>query len=656
MSWMARLFETYEQGVKLDLPGEPLMPISHTLQNAHINIVIDSEGNFRHARVLEKTHIILPATESSAGRTANDAPHALADKLQYVAKDYSTYGGKKKSYFENYRSQLLNWCNSEFSHPKATSIFKYIEKGDVIKDLINAQILFVDDNTNLLTCWTKEVTEENPVPLLFKVLPKTNGQTDQGSALVCWTVQSMGEANQNSWTDSSLYNSWIDFCSSIEIKAGLCYITGEIKSLAVNHPAKLRHTGDKAKLISSNDESGYTYRGRFISDTEASGISYDVTQKAHNALRWLISRQSTRTEDQAIVAWAISGKSIPDPMEDISQLLYSDDLDEEIAEQEKDEREKLNYGSDLGESFAVKLNKKMAGYRSELGEFEQISIMAIDSATPGRMGITYYRECLAKEFLDSLESWQIDFSWQQRHTKKINAIDGKKAKVKTIWPVCAPSPYSIVNALYDKTTLTNSLKKNLYQRFLPCIVEGRPFPLDVVETSIRRACNPLSCDHWEWERNIGIACALYRGFYKRHPIQTQRREYSMSLEKDNKSRDYLYGRLLAVAEHVENTALYVAQEKRSTNAERLMQRFAERPFSTWRNIELALNPYKQRLQSNRPGFLVNQQKELDDIMSLFETEEFSSDKKLSGEFLLAYHCQRQNLQHRSEQHESIQNS
>ena len=51
MSWMATLYETYEQGMLLDLPGEKLMPISHTLQNAHINIVIDNDGNFKRIHV-----------------------------------------------------------------------------------------------------------------------------------------------------------------------------------------------------------------------------------------------------------------------------------------------------------------------------------------------------------------------------------------------------------------------------------------------------------------------------------------------------------------------------------------------------------------------------------------------------------------------------
>ncbi|MGB5685648.1 MAG: type I-C CRISPR-associated protein Cas8c/Csd1, partial [Candidatus Electrothrix sp.] len=105
--------------------------------------------------------------------------------------------------------------------------------------------------------------------------------------------------------------------------------------------------------------------------------------------------------------------------------------------------------------------------------------------------------------------------------------------------------------------------------------------------------------------------------------------------------DYLYGRLLAIAERIEEVALNVGGEKRPTNAARLMQRFADRPFSTWRNIELSLQPYMQRLQGARAGFLTNSKKELDAVMDAFSPEEFREDRPLSGEFLLGYHCQKQ---------------
>ena len=70
----------------------------------------------------------------------------------------------------------------------------------------------------------------------------------------------------------------------------------------------------------------------------------------------------------------------------------------------------------------------------------------------------------------------------------------------------------------------------------------------------------------------------------------------MALETDNTSRDYLYGRLLAIADHIESRALYLSGEKRDTNAERNLQRFADFPYSTWKTIELAMTPYRSQLK------------------------------------------------------------
>jgi CRISPR-associated protein Csd1 len=74
-----------------------------------------------------------------------------------------------------------------------------------------------------------------------------------------------------------------------------------------------------------------------------------------------------------------------------------------------------------------------------------------------------------------------------------------------------------------------------------------------------------------------------------------------------------------------------------------MQRFAERPYATWLTIETALTPYRTRLQARRPAFLHSTQTEIDEVMSRFATEDFISDQRLSGEFLLSYHCQRTEL-------------
>ncbi len=658
MSWMAKLYETYESGRALESVGEvKLMPISHTLQNAHIHIVIDNDSNFRRASVLEKTQVVLPATEGSAGRSGKlPPPHPLADKIQYLAKDYPEFGGRKVSFFTEYEKQLSDWCSSKFSHDKAVAIYNYINKGTVIADLISEGVLHANEQDELLAYWPDD-KDKNP-PLIFKVLPtlpknkrvdKDKSEIEQGDALVCWSVETKGEPDSITWQDEGLQQSWIDYNTQSSEKAAFCFITGDHRAVAVNHPAKLRHTGDKAKLVSSNDSSGFTFRGRFTDPdgSQAAGVGYEVTQKAHNALRWLISKQGFRNGDQVYVSWAISGKETPKPLESTWKLLAeSTVMQEDII---SDTEESRDHSIDLGESFAHQLKKYMDGYQAKLEPNEQIIIMGLDSATPGRMGIIYYRELLASEFFERLENWHNQFAWPQRFTKEIPDPKRKKKPLrKIIWPVSSPAPIRIAEAAYGNILKSNeTLKKSVIERILPCIVEGRHFPRDLMASAVRRACNRNSCERWEWERNLGIACSLYKGFYLRHPHKYERREYSMALEEERITRDYLYGRLLAIAEKIEETALYVGGEERPTTAARLMQRFADRPFSTWRNIELALQPYMQRLQANRAGFLVNRKKELDTIFDAFSPDEFVSEKPLSGEFLLGYHCQKQAWQKKS---------
>lgn len=115
----------------------------------------------------------------------------------------------------------------------------------------------------------------------------------------------------------------------------------------------------------------------------------------------------------------------------------------------------------------------------------------------------------------------------------------------------------------------------------------------------------------------------------------------MALEEERNSRDYLYGRLLAVADQIELKALQLAKENRGTTASRLTQRFSDRPFSTWKNIEEALRPYKERIRAKFPGLLSGYEELLDTIQCKIRTVDYITDTRLTGEYLLGYHCQRQ---------------
>jgi CRISPR-associated protein Csd1 len=629
MSWMEKLYQTYEQGIALDA-SKP-WPISHFVKTAHIEVVIDGNGNIKKDRITllsgEEALTLIPATEASAGRAgAKIAPHPLCDEIGYCASDFPDIAQARS---EAYLEQLKEWCLSEYTHSKILAIYKYLEKRSLWCDL--SQVI------------------EFPITFTNRRAQKTKINADK--AFVRWKVEEVGNPCSGTWEDNDLINKWIEFDKFKNSKIGLCFITGEEVRLIENHSRFIRNSSDGAKLISSNDGSGYTYRGKFFDNTEACSISFDVSQKAHNALRWLISRQGYRNGDQAYVSWAVSGKAIPEPLQDTWSMFDQDgeyDLDE--ADEQPEPAPSQDHSLDLGQSFALKLRKRLAGYAAKLSPSEQIVIMGIDSATPGRMGIVYYRELFSHDFLNRLETWHSGFAWPQRHTIEVADSTGKKPKTKVIWPVSSPVPMAIAKAAYGEN-VTDTLKKKVIERLVPCIIDGQPLPRDLLQSCVRSATNRNSYAsdmQWQWEKNLGIACALYRGYYHRHPDSTQRRDYAMALEENYHSRDYLYGRLLAIAERIEEVALNLSGENRSTTAARLMQRFADRPYATWRNIELALQPYMQRLRVSRAGFLANRLKEIDAIISLFEPAEFTSKNPLSGEFLLGYHCQRQKFRTKSE--------
>lgn len=629
MSWIQKLYETYDNcqtmiGVGTDDNEVPLLPICHTTQKAQIEIVLDQEGNFKKARVIPKheARTIIPCTDSSGGRTSGESPHPLCDKLQYIAADYRKYGGDKNSYHQSFVDLLSAWAKVG-GNKKVQLVYNYIKQGSVIADLIEHKVLVVGKDRRLLKrrVGNKKIKD---VVDIFDLLPgrinkKGEFENWQADAFVRWVVEIPNTPQSAVWTDSQIIDRWIKYYSAKKENKTFCYVTGKENYTADQHPAKLRNDGDKAKLISSNDLSGFTFRGRFLNDKEAQkqrfpinqacGVGFEVTQKAHFALRWLIYRQGYRRGDQAVVAWATSGIAIPRPTDDPLKILGFDELP-------SNESSSVFTAQDL----ALKLKKKIAGYNKELGDATEVVVMGLDSATPGRMSITFYRELTGSDFLQRINKWHESCAW-------IHSYGYDKETKRHFSFVGAPAPDDIAEAAYGHK-VDDKLRKSTVERILPCIIDSQQIPRDLVESAVRRACNRVGMENWEWNKTLSIACALYRKYHTKEG-------YDMALDPDRMTRDYLYGRLLAIADRLEGHALHKADEKRDTNAARYMQRFADHPNKTWKQIYLSLSPYMARLGGAKfyKGLI-------DEVTCKFAPEDFNSDKPLSGEFLLGYSCQR----------------
>ncbi len=631
MSWIQKLYETYNNcqsmiGAETNDNEVPLLPICHTTQKAQIEIVLDGKGNFRRARVVpkEESRTIIPCTEGSSGRTSGESAHPLCDKLQYVAADYKKHGGDKEAYHDSYVKLLSDWVEHG-KNKKVQLIYNYIKRGAVIADLIEHNVLVADKNKKLLK--QKPGNKDKKESLdIFDLLPgrinkKGKFENWQADAFVRWRVEIPNDPRAAVWDDPEVIQDWYTYYSSTKETKALCYVTGEESFSADQHPAKLRNDGDKAKLISSNDASGFTFRGRFLTADQAATVGFETTQKAHFALRWLISHQGYRKGELAIVAWATSGAPTPQPTDNPLSILGIDDLP-------TDERPTASTAQDV----AIKLKKKIAGYGKEIGNTTDVVVIGLDSATPGRMAITYYRELTGSDFLKRIDDWHESCAWLH-HYGFVEIQDAKsgKAKRKYIPFIGAPAPNDIAEAAYG-SRLDDKLRKATIARLLPCIIDGQPIPRDLIESVVRRASNRVGMSEYEWNKTLTIACALF----KKHK---RKENYDMALDPNRKTRDYLYGRLLALADSLEEWALNTAREDRQTNAARLMQRFSEHPNSTWRQIELALRPYIARLG----GKSKKRQRMIDEVIASFNDNDFLNDKRLSGEFLLGYHCQREFL-------------
>jgi CRISPR-associated protein Csd1 len=645
MSWIEKLSTTYDNcksDIGVEHRGEKgalkylLLPICHTSQNAQIDIVLDGDGRFLRADVVSKDggqQTVLPATEGSAGRSGSKlAPLSLGDKLQYIAGDYQQYGGEKRSGFEKYISRLERWVKSPYAVPEIKAVFNYLQQGTTITDLLTAKVLWRDPETNIFP--QKWDGEKESKPKIFSVL-----QGDQLDSLVRFSVEIPGKKQSQLWRSDEVWQSWIDYYLANKVlednfdieqekerhspdKTVFCYVVGKELNYAGNHPAKIRNAGDGAKLISSNDTSGFTYRGRFLNDEQACTISYDISQKAHNALRWLLAKQGYRDGDLAVVAWSPEGIDIPELLNDTDDLFGDDGGDESVSNDVSFDTAALT-----GQSLA----RRIAGFSVKLGPSDGVVVMGMNSATPGRLSVSFYRELTGADFLKRLSNWHEGCAWLQRYSKDKKFYG-------------APAPKDIAWAAFGKKLGTtgsievdDKIKRQTIERLLPCIVDGISIPIDIVRSLVRSATKRIIYDFWEWEKILGIACAVFS-------YSEKKRGYIMALERERTSRDYLFGRLLAVADCLEGFALSQAEKGRPTNAARMMQRFADHPCSTWRTIDLALAPYRARLGYKAAKY----EKEIVEIMDTFTPDEFIKDKALSGEFLLGYYTQRAELTKKSE--------
>jgi len=596
LSWFSNLAETYDRLGNIvgepDDKGNILLPSNHMAANTDVCVIIDGGGNFRRADE-SKENIIIPCTEDSASRANNPSPHPLHEQVDFLSLD-----DKKRA---QYLSQLSKWA---LYNNKVRSVYEYLLGNTLVDDLGKSGVK--TDNEKLGKLFVR-----------FSVEASTDDLTPQ------------------LWKDKSVVEAWQDFCSQNQAEdEGLCYVTGTLDNIRIKHPKGINPIVNHAKLISCNDSTNYTYRGRFIESGQANAIGGTASHKAHAMLRYLIATQGYKCDSQAVAAWAVDdGEKAVSPFTDTLGIYGNGDNDLIEARGNLDDK----YAKSLRDALSSKGN---AGNLTR--HKRTIAVIAVDAATTGRMAVTFYKELREDEYIEKITDWHESCCWLFRS--------------KSVYYPSAPGDDKIMAAIYGDIKGENygKFKKQLRERLLNCILNGERINRAWLSAATQHASSPFSYmkqdgswDIYKWEAMVNTACAIARKIYMENG-----EVYALELENTRTDRDYLFGRLLAVADQIESHARYLQMgkndtDKRPTNAVRYMSAFAAKPFRTWELIYRQLSPYIQRLNGGEWY-----QRQIDDIMSLFTGNEFESDKSLNGNYLMGYSLQRKALKSNNDAEEN----
>ncbi|WP_322181688.1 type I-C CRISPR-associated protein Cas8c/Csd1 [Neglectibacter caecimuris] len=571
-------YDTFSRIAGIEQEGkEPLAPISHSITRADLEITLDQNGAFLSARTVDKKEpkILIPVTEESFGRTSAPCAHPLCDQLGYLAPC-------NREKYSLYLAQLEDWESSGFSHPKLTAILRYIQGETILSDLSRCELITVTET----------------------------GAPENEKLLVRWVVNGLGEQSGPCWRDRSLMQCFTRYYhSKLEAEAPVfCMVSGQSEAPATQHPKGVVSLNGNAKLISANDSHGFTYRGRFSEPSQAATVSYIASQKAHNALRWLVANEGVIFGERTFLCWNPAGKRTP--------MIHSS----------------MQRGQENGTKAATlteyrqQLKNALAGWKQELPDTSEVIVTAFDAATTGRLAVTCYSEFQASDYLERLFHWEDTCLWENFQ-----------------FGIQSPSLYAIVNRAFGvprngKVETDPKILGQQMQRLISYRLNGAFFPLDMEKSLVERASNLLLYEEkkfYEYSQRkelLFTACAVIRKYRYDH----FKEEWDMALDQENKDRSYLFGRLLAIAEIVEQST-YQGEDARETNAMRFQKTFSLRPMATWRLLEEKLRPYYKQL---KPGLSGYYKKLTQEITALLDPKDPELNKKLEDVYLLGYYHQR----------------
>ena len=615
MSLLTALLDSYDYALEHDMVGKSdhfgntLLPMYYNSMKSNgkniIELLLSKESDLLEARVLPDGETIqLPVTEDSVARSSGVAPHPLVDSATYVIQD-----GEKRS--AAYMEQMENWL--------AYNANDYVK---IIRDFLKKPGMLDAVKKRLKD--SEEGEEEKA--------KKSAASIDFEKVFFTFSIENYeGMKNVSVSENAALqgrYKAYVEYLNANdpEKEKITCNLSGKEDYLCIKHQP-LMGTARLVSQITANDEN---YRGRFTTADQSIKIGMETSQKIHLMAKYLLSGQGTRRwlgEQANMVSWFSDDLSNAAEFNPTKSTKVASSVKNRLLalKQEKSD------ASMIADEMTEDIVKSFTSGKRMFSDDATYYIAIFDKISNGRVAAKYFRSLSASRLKENLVAWQEKYHWW-------GFSNENRDKEFT------PSPRRMVLAAYGVERdgmleiAKNDFLKNQYQNIVTALVEGRAVPRNFEKALAVNIRHRQNYDK-TWMEVLFCALAVLKdkGGIK-DPM----------LNRENTDRSYLFGRLLASFEYLEEST-FGEKDERSTNAEKMWTSYTNHPATMMLRLRNLMKPYERKLErSDKPlkrAAFFNATREIREATNMlhesYDMDSVEVNRPLDYGFIFGYEAQRQ---------------
>ena len=608
---------------ELDMTGRniTLLPIYHTnLRSEGYNVLqidLDEKGVPISATFVPKDeHVVFPVTVESLNRRGKKVvAHPLCDYMPYLSNSldkekYASYCEQNEHWINGVLQELSTCSAQESEEAEDLKVFlQEIRKMVLNRDLLELVKELIGNKYKVLAQNNVKTEDEATIEIELKAATKSSkAKTKEiklSDVFITFGKKFTDSKKQdiNITKNKLLHKAHVQYIrrmhSEQSEKLDVCDVSGE-KMYCTSLNRGLLGTG-KIISVSNNKE---THIGRFCEGAEVIRLGADTSEKIHLMLKFFLEHEDNSqrlyNNTRAIIWFSDDILNERDFSLSNPTAVALDPWDNP-----PEEYESKSTADPRAREWKMILRGDMPLPKEN--EMDFFYLMTINTISNGRISIQSTRTIPISLFVHNLQHWNETCSWEWWN------YTSRKYENKT------PRPWDIVRFVYGIENddgkvdcLKDELKSLSFKRILPSVIDGMPLPKDMGRQIFSNYRNRISFRK-NWPYLQYISCALLNKVR-----QDERKEKRLPmLEKDNQTRDYLYGRLLAVYEKAEMDAVKTGsvsggeksegekQEKdkssRLTNVERVWSAFFQAPEKMLGTLHAKMRPYLDKLKSNNAG-------------------------------------------------------